>query len=40
MVSTLFVIRDPQALVIARLRDLAAAHPGSEAKIGNCEKAP
>jgi len=39
IVSTLFVIRDPQAPVIARLRDLAAAHPGSEAKIGNCEKA-
>jgi len=37
--STLFVIRDPQAPVIARLRDLAAAHAGSEAKIGNCEKA-
>jgi len=36
--STLFVIRDPQAPVIARLRDLAPAYPGSEAKIGNCEK--
>lgn len=38
VVSTLFVIRDPQAPVIARLRDLAPAYPGSEAKIGNCEK--
>jgi hypothetical protein len=36
--STLFVIRDPQAPVIARLRDLVPAYPGSEAKIGNCEK--
>jgi hypothetical protein len=38
VVSTLFVIRDPQAPVIARLRDLAPAYAGSEAKIGNCEK--
>ncbi len=37
--STLFVIRDPQAPVVTRLRDLASAYPGSEAKIGNCEKA-
>ena len=36
--STLFVIRDPQAPVIARLRDLVPAFAGSEAKIGNCEK--
>jgi hypothetical protein len=36
--STLFVIRDPQAPVIARLRDLVPAYPGSKAKIGNCEK--
>jgi hypothetical protein len=39
VVSTLFVIRDPQAPVIARVRDLAPAYPGSEAKIGNCDKA-
>lgn len=38
--STSFVIRDPQAPVIARVRDLVPAYPGSEAKIGNCEKAP
>ena len=37
--STVFVIRDPQAPVIARLRDLVPAYPGSEAKIGNCERA-
>ena len=36
--ATLFVIRDPQAPVIARMRDLGPAYPGSEAKIGNCEK--
>jgi len=36
--STVFVIRDPQAPVIARLRDLVPAFAGSEAKIGNCEK--
>ena len=36
--STLFVIRDPQAPVIARLRELVPAYPGSEARIGNCEK--
>ena len=40
IVSTLFVIRDPQAPVVARLRDLAPAYPGTEAKIGNCEKPP
>jgi hypothetical protein len=39
VVSTHFVIRDPQAPVIARVRDLAPAYPGSEAKIGNCDKA-
>jgi hypothetical protein len=39
IVSTLFVIRDPQAPVVARLRELASAYPGSEARIGNCEKA-
>jgi hypothetical protein len=40
IVSTVFVIRDPQAPVVARLRDLAPAYAGSEAKIGNCEKTP
>jgi len=39
MVSTLFFIRDPQAPVIARVRDLVPTYPGSDAKIGNCEKA-
>ena len=36
--QTLFVIRDPQALVVAKIRDLAATYRGSEAKVGNCEK--
>ena len=39
VVSTVFVVRDPQAPVVARLRDLAPAYPGSEVRIGNCEKA-
>ena len=39
VVQTLLVIRDPQAPVVARLRDLVPAYPGSEAKIGSCEKA-
>ena len=38
IMSTVFVIRDPQAPVVARLRDLAPAYPGSEPRIGNCEK--
>jgi len=39
VVQALLVIRDPQAPVVAKLRDLVPAYPGSEAKIGNCEKA-
>ncbi len=38
-VQTMLVVRDPQATVIAKLRDLVPAYPGSEAKVGNCEKA-
>jgi hypothetical protein len=38
VVQTLLVIRDPQAPVVARIRDLAGAYPGSEAKVGSCEK--
>ena len=37
--TTMLVIRDPQAQVVARLRDLMSAYPGTEAKVGNCEKA-
>ena len=36
--QTLLVIRDPQAPVVAKIRDLVAAYRGSEAKVGNCEK--
>ena len=39
VVQTMLVVRDPQATVIAKLRDLVPAYPGSEAKVGNCEKA-
>ena len=37
--NTMLVIRDPQAQVVAKLRDLMSAYPGTEAKVGNCEKA-
>ena len=37
--NTLFVIRDPQAQAVARLRDLMSAYPGTEAKVGGCERA-
>jgi len=36
--STVLVIRDPQAQVVTRLRDLMSAYPGTEAKVGNCDK--
>ena len=36
--STVLVIRDPQAQIVTRLRDLMSAYPGTEAKVGNCEK--
>jgi sporulation related protein len=39
IVQTLLVIRDPQLVAVAKLRDLAAAYPGAEMKIGTCEKA-
>jgi hypothetical protein len=37
-VSTLLVIRDPREPVMARLREIAPSYPGSEAKLGSCEK--
>jgi hypothetical protein len=37
--NTMLVIRDPQAQVVAKLRDLMSAYPGTEAKVGNCDKA-
>jgi SPOR domain len=36
--QTVFVVRDPQAAVLAKVRELVPAYPGSEAKVGNCEK--
>ena len=38
IVSTLLVIRDPREPVMARLREIAPSYPGSEAKLGSCEK--
>jgi sporulation related protein len=37
-VQTHLVIRDPQASVLARVRELAAGYPDSEVKVGNCDK--
>ena len=37
--TTMLVIRDPQAQVVTKLRDLMSAYPGTEAKVGNCDKA-
>ncbi len=36
--NTVLVIRDPQAQVVAKLRDLMSAYPGTEAKVGNCDR--
>jgi hypothetical protein len=36
--STVLVIRDPQAQVVTKLRDLMSAYPGTEAKVGSCDK--
>jgi hypothetical protein len=38
VVWTSLVIRDPEASMVARLRTLQAAYPGSEVKIGACDK--
>jgi hypothetical protein len=37
-VSTMLVIRDPREPVMARLREISANYPGTEAKVGSCEK--
>lgn len=39
VVSTMLVIRDPREPVMARLREIAPNYPGTEAKLGSCEKA-
>lgn len=36
--QTVLVVRDPQATVVAKLRELVLTYPGSETKVGNCEK--
>ncbi|MEO6565710.1 MAG: SPOR domain-containing protein [Casimicrobiaceae bacterium] len=36
--QTLLVIRDPQQPVVARLKDLQAQYPGTEVKVGACER--
>jgi hypothetical protein len=37
--QTLFVVRDPQAPLVARLKELQPAYPEAELKIGSCERA-
>lgn len=37
--QTLLVVRDPQQPVVARLKDLQAQYPGTEVKVGACERA-
>jgi hypothetical protein len=36
IMQTFLIIRDPQAPVIAKVRDLVPAYPGTEAKVGSC----
>lgn len=38
VMMTTLVIRDPREPVISRLRELAPSYPGTEAKVGSCEK--
>ena len=38
IVHTTLVVRDPQAPLIAKVRDLAPQYSGSDAKVGNCER--
>ena len=37
--NTTMVVRDPQAPLIAKVKELAPQYEGSDAKVGNCEKA-
>jgi hypothetical protein len=37
--ESVVVVRDPQAPVVARIKDLLPAYPGADVKIGTCEKA-
>ena len=36
--STTMIVRDPQAPLIAKVRELAPQYSGSDAKVGSCEK--
>ena len=36
--QTLFVVRDPPANVVARMRELQASYPGVDLKVGTCER--
>jgi cell division septation protein DedD len=36
--QTVLVIRDPQAPVVARIRELVAGYPGSDTKVGGCDR--
>jgi len=38
LAQTTFIIRDPEAAVVARLKGLQAAYPDTETRIGTCEK--
>jgi hypothetical protein len=37
--ETVVIVRDPQAPVVARIKDLQPGYPGADVKIGTCEKA-
>jgi hypothetical protein len=37
--ETSFVIHDPQPNVVAKVRELVTTYPGTEAKVGGCDKA-
>ena len=36
--QTALVVRDPQTAAVARIKELSTAYPGSELKIGSCDK--
>ena len=37
--QTMIVVRDPPANAVAKLRELQAAYPGAELKVGGCDRA-
>lgn len=38
VVQTALVVRDPQTAAVTRIKELSASYPGSELKIGACDK--